>query len=60
MISSKTSLELTQRGTLLAVQWLRLHLPMQGVWVQSLVRELRSHMPRGQKKLPKHKTEAIL
>ena len=26
------------------VQWLR-H-PMQGAWVQSLVRELRSHMPR--------------
>ena len=31
------------------VQWLRLHLPMQGVWVQSLVRELRHHMPHGQK-----------
>ena len=28
---------------------LRLCLPMQGVWVQSLVRELKSHMPRGQK-----------
>ena len=26
------------------VQWLRLHLPMQGVWVQSLVGVLRSHM----------------
>ena len=25
-------------------------LPLQGVWVRSLVRELRSHMPRGQKK----------
>ena len=25
------------------VQWLRLLLPMQGIWVQSLVRELRSH-----------------
>ena len=31
------------------VQWLRLHLPMQGVWVRSLVRELRFHIPRGQK-----------
>ena len=29
----------------LAVQWLRL--PMQGTWVQSLVRELRSHMLHG-------------
>ena len=25
----------------MVVQWLRLCLPMQGVWVQSLVRELR-------------------
>ena len=32
------------------VPWLRFHLPMWGVWVdQSLVKELRSHMPRGQK-----------
>ena len=38
-----------QCGTSLAVQWLRLRLPMQGVWVRSLVRELRSHMPCGQK-----------
>ena len=29
----------------LVVQWLRLGLAMQGVWVQSLVEELRSHMP---------------
>ena len=36
-------------GTSLVVQWLRLHLPVQGVWVRSLVRELRSHMPCGQK-----------
>ena len=28
----------------LAVQWLRLHFPLQGVWVQSLVREIRSQM----------------
>ena len=31
------------------VQWLRFSLPMQEVWVQSLVRKLRSHMPLGQK-----------
>ena len=31
------------------VQWLRLCFPMQGVWVQCLVRGLRSHLPRGQK-----------
>ena len=36
-------------GTSLAVQWLRICLPMQGVWVRSLVGELRSHMPHGQK-----------
>ena len=31
---------------------------MQDMWIQYLVRELRSHMPQGQD--PKHKTEAIL
>ena len=31
------------------VQWLRLHLPMQGVQAQSLVEELRPHIPRCQK-----------
>ena len=29
------------------VQWLRLHLPVQGVQVRSLVRELRSHLLHG-------------
>ena len=38
------------KGTSLSVHWLRLHLPMQEVWVQSLVEELRSHMTQGQKK----------
>ena len=37
------------RGTSLVVQWLRIHLPMQGTWVQSLVKRLRSHMPWGGK-----------
>lgn len=36
------------------VQWLRPCLPMQGVWVRFLVRELRHHMLTGQKKT-KHK-----
>ena len=34
-------------GTSLAIQWLRFSFPAPGMWVQSLVRELRSHMPRG-------------
>ena len=34
----------------LAVQWLRLCLPMQGVRVQFLVVKLRCHMPMGKKK----------
>ena len=34
----------TPLGTSLVVQWLRIHLPVQVAWVQSLVRELRSHM----------------
>ena len=33
--------------TSLVVQWLRIGLAMLGTPVQSLVRELRSHMPRG-------------
>ena len=33
------------QGTSLRVQWLRLHLPMQGVWFLLLLRELRFHMP---------------
>ena len=41
-------------GVSLVGQWLRPCLPMQGVQVQPLVGELRSHMPFGQK--PKHKT----
>ena len=31
-------------GTSLVDQWLRIHLGMKGLWDQSLVRELRSHM----------------
>ena len=38
LISSKPIVEIS-----LAVQWLRLHLPGQGMQVQSLVRKLRSH-----------------
>ena len=51
------------QGASLAVQWLGLHLPTQGVQVQTLVSKLRSHMSHGQKKKkknPKHKKEAIL
>ena len=49
-------------GTCLEVQWLRLCLRMQGVWVWSLVGELRSHMPCGQKNqnTGKKKKEVIL
>ena len=32
-------------GTSLVVQWLRLHLSMQEVWVSFLIGELRSYMP---------------
>ena len=34
-------------GTSLVIQWLRIRLPMQGMQVQSLVGELRSHMLQG-------------
>ena len=39
----------------LVAQWLRLCLPMKGVWVQSPVRELRSHVPQGIAKKIKNK-----
>ena len=45
--------------TSLVVQGLRIPLPMQGVQVRPLVRELRSHMPQGPKN-PEHKTEGTL
>ena len=46
------------RGTSVAVQWLRRHLPMRRLWVQALVKELRSHMPLS--KEIKRETEAVL
>ena len=42
-------------GASLSIQWLRPHLPMQEVGVQSLVRKLRSHMPQHQKTKTKQK-----
>ena len=42
----------------LVLQWLRLCLLMQEVWVRALVRELRS--PSLMAKKPKHRAEAIL
>ena len=45
------------RGIFLVVQWLRIYLPMQGTRVRSLVRELRSHIPRGQLSLRPETTE---
>ena len=47
----------------MAVQWLRVCLPMQGVQVRSLVGELRHHIPQGQKNKTfkkKNKTETVL
>ena len=35
-----------ETGISLVVQWLRIHLPMQGTRVRSLLWELRSHMPQ--------------
>ena len=47
VIKLNNSIKIQSLGTSLVVQCLRIRLPMQGTWVQSLVRELRSHMPRG-------------
>ena len=46
--SHKSSFEIVTTGLPLVFQWLRLFLAMQGVLVQSLVGDLRSHMPHGQ------------
>ena len=35
-------------GTSLVVQWLRIHLAMQGIQVQPLIEEVRPHMAQGQ------------
>ena len=42
--NSSQSFKKKRRGTSLVVQWLRIHLPMQGTWVPSFVWELESHM----------------
>ena len=41
-------LRILSRWTSVVVQWLRIFLPMQGTWVQSLVGELRSHVQQPQ------------
>ena len=46
---SRKPVKIMYWGTSLAVQWLRLHLPVQGEQVWSLGGELRSHMPCGWK-----------
>ena len=45
-------------GASLGVYWLRLHLPMQGVWVRSLVKEL-SHMACNQKNKTKNRSSVV-
>ena len=49
MIPFGSNNEIQNIGTSLVVQWLKLSFPVQEVWVQSLLGELRSHMPCGQK-----------
>ena len=59
MIIYVPSLKCKLSGVSLGVQGLRLHLQIQGVQVQSLVGDLRSYIPQGQKET-KQKAEAIL
>ena len=54
--TERESLDGTCVGTSLVVQWLRLHLPMQELWVPSLAGDYKCLTA---KKL-KHKTETIL
>ena len=46
-------------GISLAVQWLRMHTSMQGAWVLSQVRELRSYKSHGMAKRKKKKKKRI-
>ena len=41
-------------GTSLVVQWLRIHLAMHRMWVQSLVREPKAHVPYAKEQLSPH------
>ena len=56
---STFSLRAQPLGTSLATQWLRLYLPMQGVWIWSLVGELRTHMPKKQEQKHKNKSSVV-
>ena len=47
LVIGKTQIKNHVRGFCDMVQWLRIYLPMQGTWVQSLVGELRSYMLQG-------------
>ena len=47
------------KGTFQEVQWLRLHFPMPGACVRSLVGELRSHMPCGQKTKKENRNDIV-
>ena len=55
-ISPISQSEERKTETFIVVQQLKLCLAMQGVWVQSLVKELRSHIPET-KKQNRKKTE---
>ena len=46
-------------GPGLVVKWLRICPPMQGTWVESLVREPRSHVPRSNRRSPCAATKGI-
>ena len=52
-------LRMVGKGTSLAVQWLWFHLPVQGVLVQSLVREPRSHKPHSQETKTQNRSNIV-
>lgn len=46
-------------GTSLVLRWLRIHLATQGMRVQSMVGELRSHTPRGNLACPATREDCL-
>lgn len=49
----------SNKGTSLVVHWLILSLPNQGVWVQSLLEELRSYIPCGHKSKTQKRSDIV-
>ena len=60
MIEEPHWLRVALQGVSLVVGWLRLHLPVQGVWVWYPVRKLRSYLLHGQETTTQNRGNAVI